>query len=229
MKLFEVCRSRRIPVITVVNKWDRPGLEALELLDEIEARTGMRPTPLTWPVGIAGDFKGVIDRSTGEFVRFHRTPGGSTRADEDRLEDWERAVELYPCRMTILGDTYQAVNPDGSSSLETIADVFPDSHRVRLGRSYRSTLEIAAYAQHVSPQPRPHPLRTPRRGADAHHRLRRRGATRSPAGNPAGGSGWEAGQRRHPVPHRSRGRPAARSAGTRARRPDPRPHQRGVQ
>ena len=103
MKLFEVCRSRRIPVITVVNKWDRPGLDALELLDEIEARTGMRPTPLTWPVGIAGDFKGVIDRSTGEFVRFHRTPGGSTRAEEDRLspaeallavgEDWERAVD----------------------------------------------------------------------------------------------------------------------------------------
>lgn len=43
MKLFEVCRHRRIPVITFVNKWDRPGREPLELLDEIEERTGLRP------------------------------------------------------------------------------------------------------------------------------------------------------------------------------------------
>jgi peptide chain release factor 3 len=54
MKLFDVCRHRGIPVLTVVNKWDRPGLEALQLMDEIRERTGLEPTPLTWPVGIAG-------------------------------------------------------------------------------------------------------------------------------------------------------------------------------
>ena len=36
LKLFEVCRDRGVPVITFVNKWDRPGREPLELLDEIE-------------------------------------------------------------------------------------------------------------------------------------------------------------------------------------------------
>src|SRR5271155_2044056 len=36
LKLFDVCRSRGVPVITFVNKWDRPGREPLELLDEIE-------------------------------------------------------------------------------------------------------------------------------------------------------------------------------------------------
>ena len=36
LKLFEVCRHRGIPVLTVINKWDRPGLDALELMDEIE-------------------------------------------------------------------------------------------------------------------------------------------------------------------------------------------------
>jgi peptide chain release factor 3 len=86
LKLFQVCRHRRIPVITVINKWDRPGREPLELLDEIESRIGIRPTPLTWPVGIAGDFKGVLDRRSGDFVRFIRTAGGATLAPEETLE-----------------------------------------------------------------------------------------------------------------------------------------------
>jgi len=82
LKLFEVCRHRGIPVITVVNKWDRPGLDALALMDEVRAKTGLEPTPLTWPVGIAGDFRGVLDRRTGEFVQFTRTAGGATIAAE---------------------------------------------------------------------------------------------------------------------------------------------------
>jgi peptide chain release factor 3 len=93
MKLFDVCRHRGIPILTVVNKWDRPGREALELLDEIESRTGLRPTPLTWPVGVAGDFRGVLDRRTGRFVRFIRTAGGATVAPEEHLPPERAAVE----------------------------------------------------------------------------------------------------------------------------------------
>ena len=103
MKLFEVCRQRQLPVITVINKWDRPGTSALGLMDEIHERTGLLPTPLTWPVGEAGDFRGVLDRSTGQFVQFTRTPGGVTIATETRSspEDalaserdaWRSAVE----------------------------------------------------------------------------------------------------------------------------------------
>ena len=55
LKLFQVCRHRGIPVITVINKWDRPGLSALELMDLIQEKIKLRPTPLTWPVGEAGD------------------------------------------------------------------------------------------------------------------------------------------------------------------------------
>ncbi|MFI6162933.1 peptide chain release factor 3 [Micromonospora haikouensis] len=103
LKLFEVCRARRIPVITFINKWDRPGREPLALLDEIEERISLRPTPITWPVGIAGHFHGVVDRRTGDMTAFHRTPGGSTAAVEEPLtaaeaahrygEDWHRATE----------------------------------------------------------------------------------------------------------------------------------------
>jgi peptide chain release factor 3 len=90
-KLFAVCKQRGLPIITVINKWDRPGLDALALLDEVQARTGLIPTPLTWPVGIAGDFRGVLDRRTGNFVRFTRTAGGATIAPEEIL-DAERAL-----------------------------------------------------------------------------------------------------------------------------------------
>ncbi|MDZ7915141.1 MAG: peptide chain release factor 3 [Rhodococcus sp. (in: high G+C Gram-positive bacteria)] len=92
LKLFQVCRHRNIPIITVVNKWDRPGREPLELMDEIESRIGLRPTPLTWPVGIAGDFKGVLDRRSGDFVRFTRTAGGATIAPEEHLSAAEAHV-----------------------------------------------------------------------------------------------------------------------------------------
>jgi len=83
LKLFEVCRSRKLPVITFLNKYDRPGRAPLELLDEIEEQIGLRPTPATWPVGIPGDFRGVIDRNSGGFTRFTRTVRGSAIAPEE--------------------------------------------------------------------------------------------------------------------------------------------------
>ena len=84
LKLFDVCRHRGLPVITFINKWDRPGREALDLLDEIEQRLGITPTPVTWPIGIAGHFEGLIDRrDAGRVIRFSRTAGGATAAGEE--------------------------------------------------------------------------------------------------------------------------------------------------
>ncbi|SIR77434.1 peptide chain release factor 3 [Williamsia sterculiae] len=85
LKLFQVCRHRGIPVITVINKWDRPGRTPLELIDEITERIGLTPTPLYSPVGIAGDFRGLLDRRTGDYIRFTRTAGGATVAPEELL------------------------------------------------------------------------------------------------------------------------------------------------
>ena len=91
LKLFDVCRQRELPLLTFINKWDRPGLDALELLDEIEKQIGLVVTPITWPVGIAGDFRGVIDRQTGEYTRFTRVARGATEAPEE-IVDPERAM-----------------------------------------------------------------------------------------------------------------------------------------
>jgi peptide chain release factor 3 len=91
LKLFDVCRSRHVPVVTFVNKWDRPGREPLELLDEIEQRIGLRPTPVNWPVGIAGDFRGLIERATGEYTAYTRMPGGAEKAKEELFKDPDKA------------------------------------------------------------------------------------------------------------------------------------------
>ena len=49
-------------------------------MDELTTRLDLHPMPLTWPVGVAGDFRGVLDCATGDFVEFTRTPGGATEA-----------------------------------------------------------------------------------------------------------------------------------------------------
>ncbi|MGQ0587191.1 MAG: peptide chain release factor 3, partial [Gammaproteobacteria bacterium] len=59
IKLMEVCRMRDTPIVTFINKLDREGRPPLELLDEIERILNIRCTPITWPVGMGRDFKGV--------------------------------------------------------------------------------------------------------------------------------------------------------------------------
>ena len=63
-KLFRVCALRRIPVITFVNKVDRPGHKPLEILSEIESKFRIDAVPMNWPVGTGHEFTGVIDINT---------------------------------------------------------------------------------------------------------------------------------------------------------------------
>ena len=62
LKLFRVCRDRGLPIVTFVNKCDRPGLAPLELLDQINEQIGLTPVPLAWPVADGEDFAGIVDR-----------------------------------------------------------------------------------------------------------------------------------------------------------------------
>ena len=94
LRLFEVARARGIPLLTFVNKYDRPGMEPLAMLDHIESVLGVTPVAATWPVGLPGDFRGVVDRATGSFHRFTRSAGGATEAAEEILDaDAARARE----------------------------------------------------------------------------------------------------------------------------------------
>ena len=94
LKLFEVCRARRLPVLTFLNKFDRPSRDPLELLDEIETQIGLRPTPATWPIGDGDDFVGVIDRRRQVVSRFTRTARGATLAPEELL-GFEQAAAQF--------------------------------------------------------------------------------------------------------------------------------------
>jgi len=59
VKLMEVCRMRDTPIVTFVNKLDRDGREPMELLDEIEDVLGIRCSPVTWPIGMGRELRGV--------------------------------------------------------------------------------------------------------------------------------------------------------------------------
>ncbi len=80
-KLFEVCRLRRIPIFTFINKMDRPGREPLELLDEIDQELGLACWPVNWPIGGGDRFRGVIDRRSRQLILFDRAERGRQAAE----------------------------------------------------------------------------------------------------------------------------------------------------
>ena len=60
-KLVEVCRMRNIPMIVFINKLDREGKDAFDLLDEVEQKLGLKVTPLSFPIGMGYDFQGIYN------------------------------------------------------------------------------------------------------------------------------------------------------------------------
>ena len=60
-KLVEVCRMRSIPMLVFINKLDREGKDAFDLLDEVEQKLGLHVTPMSFPIGMGYDFKGIYN------------------------------------------------------------------------------------------------------------------------------------------------------------------------
>ncbi|MGV3559111.1 peptide chain release factor 3 [Larkinella arboricola] len=82
-RLMEVCRMRDTPVIIFINKLDREGQNPFDLLDELEAKLNIKVRPLTWPVNMGSDFKGVYSLydKTMNFFRVNKT-----KVEDDILE-----------------------------------------------------------------------------------------------------------------------------------------------
>jgi peptide chain release factor 3 len=74
-KLFEVCRLRSVPIITFVNKIDREGRDPFATLDEIAEVLALDVSPQMWPIGMGGEFEGVLDFATQTISR----PAGASR------------------------------------------------------------------------------------------------------------------------------------------------------
>ena len=60
-KLVEVCRMRSIPMLVFINKLDREGKDAFDLLDEVEQKLGLHVTPMSFPIGMGYDFQGIYN------------------------------------------------------------------------------------------------------------------------------------------------------------------------
>jgi len=74
-KLFEVCRLRSVPIITFVNKVDREGRDPFETLDEVADMLALDVSPQMWPIGMGGEFEGILDFATDTVSR----PEGPSR------------------------------------------------------------------------------------------------------------------------------------------------------
>jgi peptide chain release factor 3 len=82
-KLFEVCRRHRLPILTFVNKFDRPARDPLELMDDLERTLGIAAAPVNWPIGSAERFRGVYDIGQQTLLRYEREAQGQYRAPVD--------------------------------------------------------------------------------------------------------------------------------------------------
>ncbi|MEZ4235086.1 MAG: peptide chain release factor 3 [Myxococcota bacterium] len=87
LKLFEVCRLRKLPVITFVNKMDRPGLDPLDLLDDVGRTLNIKTVPLNWPIGRDKEFTGVVDR-TGGAAKAVLSRASGPRRHRHRARGW---------------------------------------------------------------------------------------------------------------------------------------------
>lgn len=83
--LVKVCRMRKTPVMVFINKMDREGKDAFDLLDEVEQKLHLRVNPLSWPIGMGKDFKGVYSLYDKKLNLF--TPSKQTIEEGESIED----------------------------------------------------------------------------------------------------------------------------------------------
>ena len=82
IKLMDVCRLRDTPIITFVNKMDREAREPIDLLDDVENILNIQCAPMTWPIGMGKNFKGVFHLYNNCVHLFSATHGGKILAGE---------------------------------------------------------------------------------------------------------------------------------------------------
>ena len=85
IKLMEVCRLRTTPIFTFINKLDREGRDAIDLMDEVEDVLNIKCAPVTWPIGMGKRFRGIYHiEQDGVFLY---TPGDNSKRREVTIID----------------------------------------------------------------------------------------------------------------------------------------------
>ena len=80
-RLMEVCRMRSTPVIIFINKMDRDGQNPFDLLEEVEKKLNIKTQPLSWPINMGREFKGVYNIHNKSLLTF----GANQKATDDDL------------------------------------------------------------------------------------------------------------------------------------------------
>ncbi len=106
IKLMEVCRLRDTPILTFINKLDREGRDPIDVLDEIETVLNIQCAPITWPIGMGKNFKGIfhLQKDSVHLFEPHSSDVGEViegldnpRLDElfgDLVEELREEIEL---------------------------------------------------------------------------------------------------------------------------------------
>lgn len=119
-KLVEVCRMRNIPMIIFINKLDREGNDAFDLMDEVEQKLGLRVTPLSFPIGMGYDFQGIYNIWEKNINLF----SGDSRKDIEETISFSDLAN--PELETIIGEkAAQKLREE----LELVGEVYPDFNR----------------------------------------------------------------------------------------------------
>src|SRR6202451_3134610 len=95
LKLFEVCRLRDIPIVTLINKMDREAKYPFALLDEIASKLALDPAPLYWPAGSGSRFKGVVDLKGQRFLPYARRVQGADEGHPAPVALKSNAMAMY--------------------------------------------------------------------------------------------------------------------------------------
>lgn len=112
-KLFKICAERKIPIVTLVNKLDRPGGDPLATLGDIEEFLGIHAVPMNWPVGIGRNFCGVYDCSSELVLKFSSVSHGSVRVPTQRMTMSEACDSLDPHIASSLREEVELITSAG--------------------------------------------------------------------------------------------------------------------
>lgn len=85
IKLMEVCRLRATPITTFINKMDRDTLPPIAVLDEIEQVLKIKCAPITWPIGMGKQFKGIY-HLVEDAVYFYEPGKNAQRGEAERIQ-----------------------------------------------------------------------------------------------------------------------------------------------
>ncbi len=111
-KLVKVCRMRNIPIIVFINKLDREGKDSFDLLDEVEAELQLRITPLSFPIGMGYNFKGIYNvwnKNAKLFLEDEKQKKGTT-VSFDNLDDPELERLIGSSPLNTLKEELELIN-----------------------------------------------------------------------------------------------------------------------